>query len=256
MKETRFFNALAVVLIVFLVSLTVLVNVMISNAAKEGRYIGQSDNFRNTISVSGEGEVFAEPDMGMATFTVISEAEEVRDALADNTTNSNSLVEFLRGIGVEDRDMKTVNFNITPRYEYIEQMDRIPTGRRVLVGYQVIQSLEVRVREIDQMGAVVEGAVDAGANEVTGIRFVIENEEDHREESRSLAVEDAKAKAKRLADELGVELIRITNYSESGGPIYSDMAAREAFGMGGATPDIQTGENLIRTVITIGYEIR
>ncbi len=256
MKENKFFNALSIVLIVFLVSLTVLVNVMISNAAKEGRYIGQSDNFRNTISVSGEGEVFAEPDMGMATFTVINEAEDVREALAENTANSNNLVEFLRNSGVEDRDMKTVNFSITPRYEYIEQMERMPIGRRVLVGYQVIQSLEVRVREIDKMGVIVEGAVDAGANEVTGIRFVVEHEEEYREESRSLAVEDAKTKAKRLADELGVELVRITNYNESGGPIAFEMVARDAFGMGGATPDIQTGENLIRTVITIGYEIR
>lgn len=255
MKDIKFLNALIIVLVVFLVSLTVLVNVMISNTAKEGRYIGESDNFRNTISVSGEGEVFAEPDMGMAVFTVVNEDEDVSKALNDNTENSNSLVEFLKGSGIEESDMKTVNFSITPRYEYPES-DGFPSGKRVLAGYQVNQSLEVRVRDIDEMGVIVEGAVNAGANEVTGIRFVIEDEEEYRNESRSLAVGDAKLKAEKLANELGVELVRVTNYSESGSPIVFDMMERGDIGMGGAAPNIQTGENLIRTTVTINYEIR
>ncbi len=254
MKDNKIFNALVIVLIVFLVSVTVLVNVTISNTAKEAKFIGVSDNFRNTISVSGVGEVFVEPDMGTAIFTVVNENEDVRQALSENTTNSNRLIEFLTESGIEERDIKTISFNITPRYDFIDRTDWTP-GRRVLAGYQVNHSLEVKIREIEQTGIIVEGAVNAGANEVSGIGFVVENEEEYRSESRALAVEDAKRKAEELASQLGVELVTITGYNESGAPIPFDMMAREAVGMGGA-PDIQTGENLIRTNVTVNYEIR
>jgi len=255
MKDSKFFNALIVVLVVFLASLTVLVSVMILNTAKESQYIGKSDDFQNTISVLGEGEVFVKPDMGMAVFTVSNENKDVREALNEKTNNFNRLVEFMKESGIEEKDMKTINFIITPRYEYPEADNFFP-GRRVLAGYQATQSLEVKVRDIDKMGIIVQGAVNAGANEVTDIRFVVENEEEYRNESRALAVGDAKLKAEKLADKLGVELVRITHYSENEGPIVFDMMRAEAVGMGGPAPDIQTGENLIRTVVTINYEIK
>ena len=255
MKENKFFNALIVILVVFLVSLTVLASMMVLNTAKESQYIGKSDNFQNTISVLGEGEVFAKPDMGMAVFTVSNENKDVREALNEKTNNFNRLVEFMKESGIEEKDMKTISFTITPRYEYPEA-DNFSPGRRVLAGYQATQSLEVKVRDIDKMGIIVQGAVNAGANEVTDIRFVVENEEEYRNESRALAVGDAKLKAEKLANKLGVELVRITHYSENEGPIVFDMMRREAVGMGGPAPDIQTGENLIRTVVTINYEIK
>ncbi len=254
MKDNKIFNALVIVLIVFLVSVTVLVNVTISNTVKEAEFIGVSDNFRNTISVSGFGEVFAEPNMGTAIFTVINENKDVRRALSENTVNSNRLIEFLTESGIEEKDMKTISFNITPRYDFVDRNDWSP-GRRILAGYQVNHSLEVKIREIDQTGVIVEGAVNAGANDVSGIRFVVEDEEEYRNKSRAMAVEDAKRKAEELASQLGVDLVSIIGYNESESPISFDAMTREVVGMGGA-PDIQTGENVIRTNVTVNYEIR
>ncbi len=258
MKDNRIFNVLIIVFVVFLVSLTVLVNVTISNKAKEAEYIGKSPNFRNIITVSGEGEIYARPDLGLAVFSVTNEHSDVQQALAENTRNTNRIIDFLKENGIEERDMKTTNFNIFPRYEYIEQ-GIFSSGKRVLAGYQVIQSVEVKIREIEETGKIIEGAIKSGANEVSGIRFIIENEEEYLNEARTAAIEDAKRKAKDLSGHLGVKLARITNYNESGSPIiYSpsmDMS-REAFGMGGeSAPDIQTGENLIRVMVNVSYEI-
>jgi uncharacterized protein YggE len=257
-KNKILFTGLLIILAVFLLALTVSTIVGTQNKIKEGKYIGQEIETRNTITVSGKGEVYAKPDLALTTFSVVTDKKTVAEAISENAKKMNAVIDFIKKQGVEDKDLKTVNFNISPRYEWYDVTQFYPQGRRVLVGYEVQQSLEVKIRDMDKIGSIIQGATDSGANEVGDLQFTIDNQDELKKQAGGEAIEKAKNKAEELASQLGVRLVRITNFSESGVvPYYGLM--KEAVGMGGseeaAAPAIETGENKIEVDVTITYEI-
>lgn len=250
------FRILIVILGVLLVVLTVYTAVGTLNRIKEGRYIGQEIEAKNTITVSATGEVYAKPDLALTTFSVISEAKTVGEAMQENTAKMNSIIAFMKDQGIEEKDLKTISFNIYPRYEWQEVcIPPCPSGKRILVGYEVQQSLQVKIRDMAKIGDVISGATAAGANQVGDLQFTIDNQDELKKQAREQAINEAKTKAKELASQLGVRLVRITNFSESGvAPRYYGL--EEAVGMGaGEVPQIETGENKIEVTVTITYEI-
>lgn len=222
------------------------------------------DESENVISVSATSEVYAQPDLALTSFSVLTEAKTVGEAMEENTTRMNDVIAFVKSEGVEDKDLKTTNFSISPRYEWYEagacSTYYCPSGQRVLVGYEVSQSLQVKMRDLAKIGDIIQGATESGANDVGSLSFTIDNEDSLKEEARTKAIAEAKAKAEALADQLGIRLVRITSFSETGDmPVYypSTMKSSEALGMGGgATPDIQTGENKISVTVYLTYQIR
>lgn len=249
-------NAYSVLIIgvaVLLLSLIVWLGVDIDNKANESK---------NVITVSATSDVYAKPDLALTTFSVLSEAKTVGEAMQDNATKMNAVTAFVKSQGVEDKDLKTTNFNISPRYEWENpacSYSYCPSGKRILVGYDVSQSLEVKMRDLTKIGDIIQGATEAGANEIGNLQFTIDNEDALKEEARTKAIKEAKNKAKTLAGELGIRLVKIISFSESGNyPVpYYAATGREALGMGGgATPDIQTGENKISSTVTLTYQIR
>lgn len=210
----------------------------------------------NTITISATSEVYAKPDLAITTFSVVTEAKTVGKAMQDNATKMNEVIAFVKSQGVEEKDLKTTNFNVSPRYEWDEEW-----RNRTLVGYEVTQSLQVKMRDLAKIGDIIQGATDAGANEMGDLQFTIDNEDSLKEEVRAKAIEEAKTKAKTLAGQLGIKLVKIISFSENGVmPIYYPMTAKssEALGMGGGTtaPDIQTGENKITVTVSLTYQIR
>ena len=150
--------------------------------------------------------------------------------------------------------MKTASFNISPRYEWQKDEEK-----RILAGYEIYQSLQVIIRSLEKVGSVIQSATEMGANDVSGLQFTVENEDELKSQARKQAIDEAKAKAKELASQLGVNLRKITNFSESGvWPIpYLSLGMEKLAAVGGGdTPQIQTGENKIEVTITITYEIR
>ncbi|MCX6737843.1 MAG: SIMPL domain-containing protein [Candidatus Parcubacteria bacterium] len=250
-------------LILLFVALIVYVSVGASNQIKTGRYIGQDVVSKNTITVSGEGEIYAKPDLALDTFTVTTEAKTVEKAVTDNTGKMNAIIDAMKALGIEDKDLKTTSFNIYPRYEYKTdysvQTDVWPKPEtRVLVGYEVNQSLEVKIRDMTKVGDVLQKAVDAGANQVGGLQFTIDDPDTLKDQARDEAIKQAKDKAEILANQLGVKLTKITNFSEGGyypQPLYYDSSSAKGMGELSATPDIQTGENKITVNVSITYEI-
>ena len=238
---------------IFFVLLTIFMGVMIVNEIKKGKYIGQ--DVQNTISFSATGKVFAQPDLVLTTFSVITEEKTVAQSLTENSASMNNVIEFMKSQGIEDKDLKTTVFSIYPRYEWHKsELSYNPQGERVLVGYTVRQSLEVKIRDMEKIGILIEGATDAGANEVGNLQFTFDNEDELKAQARELAIDEAKTKAKKLASQLGVKLGRITNFQENLiSPIFYDV--KEAYGLGGAAPEIETGENLIQSTVIITYEI-
>jgi len=250
-ENKNIFIVLISVLVVFLAVLTISGIVGILNQIKEGKYIGQEIETKNTITVSNTGEIYAKPDLGITSFSVKTEKKTVAQAMTENTEKMNKVIDSMKDLGIEEKDLKTTTFNIYPRYNYLE------TGIRILAGYEITQSLQVKIRDLDKIGQIIQDATDAGANQIGNLSFVIDNEDEFKKQAREEAINKAKAKAKELADQLGVNLVRIVDFYESGQtPVfYDNYAMKEAIGAGGGTPQIETGENKIEISVSITYEI-
>jgi len=251
-----FFTALTAFLAVLVIS----TGVDVVNKIKQGKYIGREIETQNTITVSATSEVYAKPDLGLVSFSVVNEAKTVGEAMSENTKKMNAVINAVKDQSVETKDLKTTNFSIYPRYEWQGRtgLPPYPQGKRVLVGYEVNQSLEVKIRVLEKIGEILEAGADAGANQVGNLQFTIDNEDELKKQAREQAINEAKAKAQELALQLGLKLVRIVNFSESGvvPPIPGFYAMEKAVGMGGdEAPEIQTGENKIEVTVTITYEI-
>ena len=153
---------------------------------------------------------------------------------------------------VEDKDIKTTNYNIYPRYDWIEKIGR------VFRGYAVTQTLEIKIRKIDKAGEILAGITKAGANQVGGVSFVIDDEEAAKRDARQKAIADAKTKAEQLAKDLGVKIVRLMSFSENGGNYPYPVYKSEAMGIGGAepAPAVPAGENTVTVNVSLTYEIK
>lgn len=252
----------AAIFVIFLISATVYTVAGAINKIKEGKYIGREIEAGKTISITDKGEIYAKPDLAMIDFSVVSDEKTVAEAIADNTKKMNAIIKAIKEQGVDEKDLKTTYFNLYPRYEYQKEEIEIypyPPGKRVLVGYEVSQTLEVKIRDLSKIGVVIEKATEKGANEVGSLQMAIEKQDELKDQARQQAIEKAKAKAKNLASQLGVKLVKISNFSENAEYPYFYNYAETAKGMGvgGGAPaaDIQTGQNKITVIVTITYEI-
>ena len=251
------FLILAVVLIALFAILTVSGAVDISNKIKQGKYIGQEIETKNTISVSGKGEVYTQPDLAIIVFSVETEKTTVAKAMEENTEKMNDIIEAMKSLSIEEKDLKTIDFNISPRYEYRDYNIYPSTGRRVLVGYEVTQSLQVKIRDLEKIGQAIQEATDLGSNQVGNLQFTVDKQDEFKDQAREEAIGQAKEKAEKIASQLGVNLARITSFSESSQlPYYyrSDLVA-EGIGAGASAPQIEVGQSKIEVNVTLTYEI-
>ena len=260
-RNKNLFSILIVILIVFFGCLIVLTGVNIANSIKEGKYIGQEIETKNTITVSGKGEIYAKPDLASVSFSVKNEAKQVSEAMKENTEEMNAVISFMKEQGIEEKDLKTTSFDIYPRYEYqrIEtELYPYPPGKRVLIGYEITQSLQVKIRDLAKVGSILQGATDKGNILVGALQFTVDKQEEFKAKAREEAIKSAKEKAEEIVSQLGVRLIRITNFSENSViPRYYGL--EEALGKGGGDMSdlqIETGENKIEVNVAISYEIR
>jgi hypothetical protein len=207
----------------------------------------------NVISFTGEGKISTKPDMAFVDFSVVTQGIQLADVQNKNSEKMNKVVEFLKGFGVEEKDIKTTNYNLYPQYTY--ENNRIPQ----IMGYQISQTLSVKIKQLDKVGEVMEKVVGMGINQVNSLYFGVENDEELKEQARKMAIDNAKAKAEVLAKELGIRLGKLTNFYENTSgypvPMYDSY---KATGMGGGegSPNIQTGENEIIVNITLNYEVK
>jgi uncharacterized protein YggE len=246
--------ALLVVGTLFLLVLTI-------NQIRSGQYIDQQEGSQNTITVSGNGEATAIPDSAQFSVGVTHEAENVADAQQQSTEAINEIISYLENQGVAEEDIKTTSYNISPRYEFMQNdsIPRRPEGERRLVGYEVSQRVQVTVTDIGNAGDLLSGVGERGADDVSGLSFVVEDREALQQEAEIAAIENTREKAQRLADSLGVSLQRVVNYNRSGGfsPQYQRLEMSDtAAASGGASPQIPAGESRIDQQVEITYEIQ
>lgn len=217
-----------------------------------GKNKSGSNAYTNTIAFDGEGKVFTKPDIAFVDFSVVTQGTRVKDVQEANTQKMNKVITFLKDSGIEEKDIKTTNYNLYPQYNY--ENYKIPQ----IIGYQISQTLSIKARNLDKIGEILEGVVDVGINQVNFLYFGVEDDEQVKEQARKMAIDDAKEKAQKLAKELGIKLGKLTNFYEnvSGYPVPMYSYKESGMGGGGTTPDIQTGENEIIVNITLTYEVK
>lgn len=223
-----------------------------------------------TITLSGEGEVFAVPDIANIQFTIEKEAKTVKEAQTLVAEIEKKSLDFLRENNILDKDFKTSNASFYPKYEYkYEAKSLLPCteygcppreGKNVIVGYIASESINIKVRNTDDAGKIMQGLGTLGVSNLNGPNFSIDDEDLLKAEARKKAIDDAKGKALILAQDLGVKLGKIISFSESGNyprPMYSMDSVMSMGATKESTPaELPKGENTITSNVSITYEIR
>lgn len=217
-----------------------------------------------SINVRGEGEVMAKPDIGTFSFSVMAEGVDAASAQSESATKINAILGYLEEAGVEEKDIKTSSYYLNPKYRYETQVcaanSYCPPGEPIIDGYEVSQTITVKVRNLDDSGNLISGVGDRGATNISGLSFTIDDESVLKAEARATAIADAKEKAEKLADALGVSIVRITGYYEEefypqyGG--YGGDMMMERSDAQKVAPEMPTGENLISSTVSVTFEIR
>src|SRR3989338_1094536 len=228
-------------------------------------------NEANTITLSGHGEVSAVPDIENIYFSIHKEGKTVKEAQEAVATVEKSAFDSLKASGVAEKDIKTSNASFNPKYKYVyDTRVSMPctqygcppnSGDNVIVGYEAYESITVKVRNTDEVGKIMQDLGTLGVTDLNGPDFSIDDEDALKAEARKEAIEDARTKAKVLANDLGVRLGRIASFSENdgyGGPIYyaKDAMMLEGASTAPAPAQIPKGDNIISSDVTVTYEIR
>jgi len=201
-----------------------------------------------TITVVGEGRVSIRPDMARATIGVEVIRPTVKEASAEASQVMNNVLGALRQLGVEDRDIQTSGFSVWQERPYT------PEGAQGEPVYHVTNQLNVAIRNLENLGAVLDAAMNAGANNIYGVTFSLSDTAQAEAEARRKAVENARAKAEDLARLTNLQLGEVLSVSEViggvGGAYYP--AVQRAEGMGGGGP-ILPGELEITMQLQVTY---
>ncbi|MBI5139822.1 SIMPL domain-containing protein [Candidatus Nomurabacteria bacterium] len=221
----------------------------------------------NSITLSGYGEVSAVPDIATVYFTITKEGKTVKEAQDAVALVEKGALDSVEANGVADKDVKTSNVSFSPKYNYGEPcfyetgLVRPCYTAQKIVGYESSESITVKVRNTDDVGKIMQALGTLGVSNLSGPNFAIDDEDSLKAEARKLAIEDAKAKAKVLAKDLGVRLGKVISFGEDGNypmPMYysKDMMMSEGAVNQVAPAQVPKGENTISSSVSITYEIK
>ncbi len=214
------------------------------------------------IAISADGPVVelnvfesvsVAPDIATIGAGVTSEAPTATEALRQNSAEMQKVIARIKALGVADKDIQTTGINLNAMYDY-NQEER----RQVFRGYQASNRVSVILRKIDDAGKVLDALVAAGATDLNGPSFAIENDEDAKDIARKRAIERAQARVQAYADLFGYDGAKVLAVAESieGRGSMPEMAKmRVSADMAAAAPPVQPGMVSTGISITIKYEL-
>ncbi|MBI2444564.1 MAG: SIMPL domain-containing protein [Candidatus Magasanikbacteria bacterium] len=222
----------------------------------------QPTAFRS-FTTTGEGREVAIPDVARFTFGVNTEGDKDIPRLQKrNAQKANQAIAFIKANEVEDKDIHTTEYRVSPRYQYFPCNPRLsrPCRQPEIIGYSVRQTVAVKVRNFEKIGDLLAGVVGAGANEVSQLSFTIDDPAAVQQQARNEAIAQAKEKAKAVATAGDFRLGRLLAIEE--GPEFTpysrkdlDVEALGAPGFAAAAPTIQPGSQEIVVEVRLKYEI-
>jgi uncharacterized protein len=217
---------------------------------------GNSYASSRTVTVTSEGKAFAVPDTAEASFSVVSQGKDPVTLTTENNKKVQAVVEALKGMGIEAKDVQTTGYSLNPNYSY-------DAGRTRLDGYSLNQTVTVKFRDFDKAKEALGKLPSLGVNQVGNLSMSVADEEKATTEARNDAMAKARAKAAAIAQAGGAGLGRLVLVNESGvgRPPMPYYASKEAFGMGGAdavqnaAPSVEPGTQEVRVSVTLTYEL-
>ena len=204
------------------------------------------------ISVSGQGEVSAVPDIARISIGVTTDDRDAAKAASENAEKASQVVQTLLAAGIAKKDLQTSQYSLQQMYDYKISPPK-PTG------FQASNVIRVTVRDLSKVGMVIDKTTAVGANTIQGISFDIDDDSAYRDQALARAVKAAASKAKIIADNLKVSLGRVLFVSESvGGPVYPMYKSDMARGMAAGAPETPTmaGEIKITATVSIVFDIK
>jgi len=213
---------------------------------------------QNTITVSGEGKIFVKPDVAVVEMSVVTQHKDVKMVQSENDKKMQQVVNFLKESGIEEKDIKTLQYNLQPQYDYswcrvTEYPVYCPPK---LVDYILTQSVQVKIRDLSRLGEIVGNLASVGINQISSIDFIIDKESEFQAQARKEAIANAQKKAFSIAEAANVKLGKIVGISESINNIIPrtlDFTKQSVESAAGAP--IETGSNEIIVNISLTYEL-
>jgi uncharacterized protein YggE len=206
-----------------------------------------------TFSVSGEGKEVVVPNIAEIRIGVISEGKDLKLLQKENSEKMNRIINFLKENGIDEKDVQTENYSVTPKYDYLKPPYRI-------VGYSISQDLKVKVRDLSKIGEILSQAVNYGANNVSGPNFTVDDKEVYLEKAREKAIRNAKEKAEKIAKAAGFKLGKIININEISPyeiyPLSFEKGIQAPTESGVFYPQIEPGSREIKVQVNIIFEIK
>lgn len=161
------------------------------------------------VELTIEEIVETEPDIAEVGAGVMTQAQTAEQAVRMNADAMRRIVDRLKALGIADRDIQTSSFNLSPQFDYDRQ-----NGKQTFTGYQVNNQVRVTLRDLDKAGQTLDALVKAGANNIYGPNFMLEDDVDARRQARRQAFERGMAQARELAGLAGYAKVRLLEVSE------------------------------------------
>ncbi len=209
---------------------------------------------QRTLSVAGSGNAYLSPDIAYLYLGVHTEKQTASEAVTENNTQTQTVINALTDFGIDAKDIRTTNFSIWPMDKYDPQTN-LPTGQKT---YAVDNTVYVTVRELSKLGDLLDTIVKAGANTVNSIQFDVANKDAALKDARANAVKDATAKAQELADVAGVKLgeLQSVSFLDSQPIPFADGKGGGGAAVEAAAVPIQPGQLTFTVTVNMTYEIK
>lgn len=217
---------------------------------------GASPEMPGLITVTGDGAAKKAPDMAVMTLTVLREGETARAALDANNSAMGSVLSAMEADGIAEKDLQTSGFSIQPRYA-AEPDPKKDSSPPQIAGYQVSNTLSVRIHDLSKVGDILDQSVSLGVNQGGNIVFTNEDPDEALAEARKSAMNDAITKAKALTEAAGVSLGPISRIRESTSSPHPMpmMRATLAKTAGDSFVPVAAGESEFSAQVTVTWQI-
>lgn len=210
-----------------------------------------ADDMERTISVTGEGKAVAKPDMAIIHTGVVTQAPTAKEALAANTKAMEQVISELNDRQVKPEDVQTSQFSVHPVYKHDERGRTAPE----ITGYQVTNQVRVRVRKLDRLGDVLDGLVQAGSNQMSGISFGLNEPQGVLDNARVEAIADARRRAELYAKAAGVRAGKVLKINEQNVRFPQPVAMARSYAMEASSVPVAAGEEEFRVTIDVTFAL-
>lgn len=206
------------------------------------------------IRASGEGKVRVKPNIAMANIGVEITAVTLAEATSQANSKMNAVIEKVKRLGVAEKDIQTISYDVDPITKPTPTREGAPPA---ITGYRVSNQLRVTVRKIDDVGKILDAAVAAGANTISGFSFSVDDPKPYQEQARAAAVKNAQEKAAQLAKAAGIQLGKVLLISEGMGPVRPFVRGAEfALAESAAAVPVEVGELEITVQVEVRFAIQ